>query len=161
MKGQADYRLRLPKPTPSAMFGQHRVRNTNKVLTEFGFDSDQRDELFRAYGRDSIIEALALYTGAEVNVNYSDVRAALADGTSPTEVQSALQSGLVATLESLRTIGTDRTENVIYGGGNIVDVMAEKYRTRSPAMRARTDEQKFQIALIQYLVETHITQENQ
>jgi hypothetical protein len=139
---------KLPHPSEKVYFGDHRVPETNKTLEVVGFDKDERDFLFRAYGKGAVLQALALYFGAKEN-SHRDSKGR--------ENPNHIKSGLVATMESLRTRGQEQTENSIFGEEDIVDVIKGKYSGgRRPIIRVKSSDDEFRLAVIKQLVQHYI-----
>lgn len=151
----AAYTLRenLPPTKGVLELGTYRVPNTNDTLARFKFDELERDTLFVAYGKKTVLDAMALYFGSEVNAH----RAKAQEMSSVEETYTAIKSGLVATMESIRTRKRPATETTMLSDEDILYVMQEKYEGRKVALRVRNSDQEFQKEVLEYLVNTFIT----
>jgi len=133
----------LPPPTyKSIVEPGFRVPETTRILDKVGFTIDEIDFLFDLYGKQTVLNGISAYVASPTNSHRDD------NLTNPWENQR----GLVATLESIRTRGLEATQNDVLGSANIVDVMSAKYKNREPALRARTEEDNFRLALLRHFV---------
>lgn len=139
----------LPPPNDAVYLGSHRVPKTNGTLARVGFDGVERDILFLAYGKDVVLTALALYFGPKENAHRDMVKV---------EYPEQIKSGLVATMESIRTRGRSETEHTIFSGEDIVTHMAQKYAEREPVLRVRNDGDLLRLEAIQFLVGMYVNQ---
>jgi hypothetical protein len=90
---------------------------------------------------------VAFYFGAIENVHRDKM---------PQPTPEHIQSGLVATMESLRTHRQkDITENIIYGGGNIVELIREKYSNRRPTLGGESNDDTFRLEIILQFAERY------
>lgn len=145
----------LPKPSKEALIKGYRIPDTNLTLSNVGFTDDaQRDNLFKAFGKDTILYAIALYFGAAENYHRNT---SLESSSGRKEVLADIRSGLVATMESIRTRGRKLTEYTILNGDNIVDEVRSKYsKGRRPALRLRTEEDINRLDLLKSLIQTYV-----
>ena len=136
--------IHLPHPISPAQLRTHRVQHTNNTLARFEFDDFERDLLFAAYGKDGVLAGMALYFGSPINAQRDIAKEAGND---------AIKSGLVSTMESIRTRGIRETENSILGGYNIHQEMQRKYYGgRAPTMRVRNEDDDFSLAALEEIV---------
>ena len=140
----------MPPTNRGVYFGSYRVPGTNRVLSDFGFrDETERDFLFKAYGKKTVIDSIALYFGARENAH-------LYEPTKPIDVKH-VQAGLVATMESIRTGDKRSTEEIILGGDDIASRIQAKYSDgRLPTLRVRNEDDEFRLGVICYLVGKYI-----
>ena len=140
-------RVKLHSPNNVAYFNQRRVRETNKTLNNLGFDEVDKEFLFTGYGKDGVLKALSLYIYSEANTQLRD---------QPNMDPEEIKSGLIATMEAIRTEKLKNTETLIFQGHDILEYMQRKYEHRKPAIRVRNnDSEKREV--IEYLVEKYIT----
>ena len=120
----------IPKPNRAIYTDRdYRVPKTNYTLDSVDFILAEKDFLFQLYGKGTVLAALAVYFGALDNTHRDE----------NSSNKDELRTGLVATMESIRTRGREQTENTIFGGENIANVIRRKYDGREPAMRDRGD----------------------
>ena len=66
-----------------------------------------------------------------------------------------MRTGLVATMESIRTRGKKPTEDAIFGNENIVDIINRKYVSREPVTSAEEGD-GFKQALLTHFIGFYI-----
>ena len=125
-----------------------KITHTNKKLDEnFQLDISDKELIFFVYGKDTIREAIKFYD--EFPVNYHRTENAKDD-------QFERSKGLVATMEAIRTSGSQNTCEFILRGKNILTKIEEKYKNKKPEHRIK-DDSDLDIAIVhEYLVEKYI-----
>lgn len=149
IQGPNQNNIKLPSTSQEVYFSTgYRIPHTNQTLEEAGVNKDIRYSLFHAYDKDEVLKGVSIYFGATENTHR--------DKMSPPTPEHII-SGLVATVESLRTRGEEKTESTIFGGEDIVDKMQEKYSDRQPALRIRSDQDAVRLKMVQKLVNKYIS----
>ena len=138
--------VRLPQ-TNRLVYTQrgYRVPKTNYTLNSIGFINEERDLLFQLYGKNTILTALAVYFGALRNTHRDE----------NSYDNGELRTGLVATMESIRTRGRKLTEDAIFGNENIVDIIKGKYADRGPVISTKEGD-GFKQALLAHFIGFYI-----
>lgn len=137
------------RPDKKALFDEFRIPETNKTLDEARFKKYDKELLFFVYGKKTVLKALSLYVGLEENTHLYD--------NQPTVDLEKVRSGLVATMESIRTKNKKNTEIDILQGLDILELMKEKYRDRKPKMSLGDNEDNLKrLVALEYLVGTYI-----
>jgi len=133
-----------------AFSSDFKITQTNKKLDEnFGIDMFEQDFLFYVYKKDIIREAIKFYD--EFPTNYHKTEIAKDD-------EFERSRGLVATMEAIRTRGSEKTSEFMLGGGDILKEFKDKYEESMPKYRLRDDSESDLIFAIvhEYLVEKYI-----
>jgi hypothetical protein len=110
--------------------GCYRTPKTNNSLEILGFTAvNQRDNLFIAYGKETVLRALALYTASDGNAHR--------DESNLVPVETA-QAGLVSLMEGIRVSkrrSGDAFVDDFMAGKDITETIRRKYEMGMPQIK--------------------------
>ena len=140
-----DHLISIPGPRKAIAYNPgYRYTHTNKQLGNAGIDALDRDFVFDAFGKKTVLQAIALYFGSSStsgleNRNFVD--------------SAVVRSGLISTMMLIKKRGYDNTKHLIANSEDVSAIVQSSYKRYTSF---DSSPNRFQQEEMKYLVDTFV-----